>query len=177
MLLQNDGNTIMTYVDEIKIPQHVLDDNSMHSILDWLLDTSIMLYLASDEINDFFLLHGVSSTWALNQIMLNAFLGEKRKAVEILRLHVGVLLATYITQQAPNINEDNLSQGTEVLVDISWLKIKSKLLDEIPKDSDDHVYKLVQICYETARKSDHASKTELLYKKAAMTVMGHAFRF
>ena len=167
----------MTYVDEIKIPQHVLDDNSMHSILDWLLDTTIILYLASDQINDFFLLHGVSSTWGLNQILLNSFLGERRKTVEILRLHIGVLLATFITQQAPHINEDNLSQNTVGLKDVSWLTIKSKLLDEMPKDSDDHVYKLVQICYETARKFDHASEMELLYKKAAMTVMRNPFVF
>ena len=168
----------MTYVNEIKIPQDVLDDNSMHSILDWLLDTTIILYLASDKINDFFFLHGVSSTWGLNQILLNAFIGEKKKTVEILRLHIGVLLATFITQQAPNINKDNLSQNMEDgLIDLSWLAIKSKLLDDMPKDSDDHVYKLVQICYETARKFDHSSKMELLYKKAAMTVMGHAFHF
>ena len=163
-------------MDEIKIPQDVLNKD-IHSLLDWLLDTTIILYLVSEKVNDFFLLHGVSSTWSLNQILLNAFLGEKRKAVEILRLHIGVLLATYITQNAPNFNEDNLSKNTDSLADLSWLQIKSKLLNEIPKDSDDHVYKLVQICYETARKSNHSSRMELFYKKAAMTVMIHSFSY
>ena len=165
----------MSYVDEIKIPENVLNDASLQSTLNWLLDTTITIYLASDPINDFFLLHGISSTWSLIQILNNAFVGEKRKTFEILRYHIGVLIATYITQHAPKLNEDNLFKNTDTLADISWLQIKSKLLDELPKDSDDHVYKLVQICYESARKSNHKSKMELLYKKAALAVMSNPF--
>ena len=167
----------MTYVNEIKIPSHLLDDFRLDSLLDWLLDTTIILYLVSDQVNDFFLLHGVSSTWSLIQILTNAFPQEKKKTFEILRIHLGVLIATYITQEAPTINEDNLMNDTDELEDVSWFQIKSKLLDQLPKESDDHVYKLVQICYETARKFDHKSKMELIYKKAAMTVMSNSFKF
>ena len=167
----------MSYVNDIKIPSELLSDTTLQSVLDWLLDTTIILYLAADRTNDFFLLHGISSTWSLRQILTNAFQGEVKQSLEILRLHLGVLIATYITQEAPNINEENLEKDTESLKNISWLEIKSKLLNDLPKDSDDHVYKLVQICYETARKSDHKSEMELLYKKAAMTVMSNSFLF
>lgn len=161
----------MKYVHEIKIPQDVLDNESMHSILDWLLDTTIILYLAADKTNDFYLLHGVTSTWCLNQILLNAFPGDKSKMLEILRLHVGVLIATYITQQAPNVCEENLGSDIEEIEHLSWPEIKSKLLDGMPEDSEDHIYKLVQVCYETSRKFEHNSNMELIYKKAAMTAM------
>ena len=167
----------MTYVNEMKIPSELLSEKTLQSLCDWLLDTTIILYLASDRTNDFFLLHGISSTWSLIQVLTNAFHGERKKSLEILRLHVGVLMATYITQHAPNINEENLEKETESLKNISWLEIKSKLLNDLPKDSDDHVYKLVQICYETARKSEHKSDMELLYKKAAITVMSNSFSF
>ena len=167
----------MSYVNEIKIPSELFDDVTLQSILDWLLDTTIILYLASDRTNDFFLLHGISSTWSLIQILTNAFHGEVKQSLEILRLHVGVLIATFITQHAPNINEEIVTKNTEELKDVSWLDIKSKLLDDLPKDSDDHVYKLVQICYETSRKSGHKSEMELLYKKAALNVMSTPFIF
>ena len=167
----------MSYVNEIKIPSELFDDVTLQSILDWLLDTTIILYLASDRTNDFFLLHGISSTWSLIQILTNAFHGEVKQSLEILRLHVGVLIATFITQHAPNINEEIVRKNTEELKDVSWLEIKSKLLDDLPKDSDDHVYKLVQICYETSRKSGHKPEMELLYKKAALNVMSTPFIF
>ena len=167
----------MKYVDQIKIPQDALDDESMSSILDWLLDSTIILYLASNKTNDFFLLHGVTSTWCLKQILLKAFMDEKDKMLEILRLHVGVLIAAYITQQAPKVCRDKLEGGMEEIKHVSWAEIKSKLLDEMPKDSDDHVYKLVQVCYETSRNFEHKSSMELLYKKAAMTVMLNPFVF
>ena len=167
----------MKYVYQIKIPQDALDDESMNSILDWLLDSTIILYLASNKTNDFFLLHGVTSTWCLKQILLKAFIGEKSKMLEIIRLHVGVLIATYITQQAPYVCKEKLGTGMEEMKHVSWPEIKSKLLDEMPKDSDDHVYKLVQVCYETSRKFEHNSSMELVYKKAAMTVMLNPFVF
>ena len=175
--MQNDGNTIMSFVNEIKFPTELFCDTTLQSVLYWLLDTTIVLYLASIQINDFFLLHGVSSTWSLIQILMNSFQGEVKQSLEILRLHLGVLIATYITQQAPTIDEENLINDTEQLKEISWLEIKRRLLDDLPKDSDDHVYKLVQICYELARKSGHKSDMELLYKKAAINVMSNSFTF
>ena len=167
----------MSYVDKIRIPQHLLDNTSLLPLLDWFLDTTIILYLASNQVNDFFLVHGISSTWSMNQILTGAFSGEKRLSFEILRLHLGVLIATYIIQQAPSISEDNLSKERDWLEGVSWLQIKSKLLDEQPKETDDHVYKLVQICYETARKFEFESAMEALYKKAAITVMANPFKY
>ena len=167
----------MSFVGEIKIPQYLLDSASLLPLLDWLLDTVITLYLVTEHVNDFFLLHGISSTWSVIQILINAFPQERTKTLEILRIHLGILIATYICQEAPKIDENTLMEHTDELEEVSWLQIKSNLLDELPKESDDHVYKLVQICYETARKFDHKSRMEMVYKKAAITVMSQPFKF
>ena len=159
------------------IPHSALDNENVDGLLDWILNSTIALYLASDKINDFFLLHGVTSTWCLNTILGNAFHGDTEKIFQILRLHLGVLIATFITQGAPNLRAERLEQCTQEMKNVSWSEITRKLLEEMPNNADDHVYKMVQVCYETSKKFEHASAHEAIYKKAAMTVMENSFLF
>ena len=64
VLLTKKGNTLLTYACLTNIPV-----TSGQGLVDWLLRSSIQLYSMAEVKNDFFLLHGVTATWALSVIL------------------------------------------------------------------------------------------------------------
>lgn len=63
-----------------------------------MVEQAIEVYGGSSRTNDFFLLHGVSSAWALKHVL--PLLGEGDRAPAA-RDYVNALVATYAAQEQP----------------------------------------------------------------------------
>ena len=63
-LVTKKGDTLMSYANMTRGP-----DTSGQGLIDWLLRCSVQLYCMAEVKNDFFILHGVTATWALSVIV------------------------------------------------------------------------------------------------------------
>ena len=152
---------LLHYVYQIKFPENLLDEKlSLHErarhVGKWLVDIAITVYTTSEERNDFFLIHGVTSAWALYQLL--PCLKTHEDITEAATVFLSLLLGVYVCQGCPTLNLTYLSN--EKATSASWEEIIAKTLNP-PKD-DEHIYKLVQVCYDMSREGDLP-----LYKVAA----------
>ena len=176
--LGENGDILANYVQMIHIPDDVMgvpEDARLSTLLKYLTDSAIIIYQSSTQINDFFLLHGVTSSFALTQVL--TLLGDEEQCLESIRTWLCVLIAVYIAERTPKLDMGRLEEGD---VDgVSWDSIKSRILYEEghPRlDADAHITKLVEVCYE--RSLDNADvKMASVYKRAALTAMDNPFTF
>ena len=60
----NFGDFFLDTIDKVKLPESFEPSkeniNQVVKLMDWILDISAVVYLQSDHVNDFFLLHGVT---------------------------------------------------------------------------------------------------------------------
>ena len=137
------------------------------SLINWIMDNVITLYTMSENRNDFFLLHGITSSWALSQI-LTAIKSEETK-LEILQTYLCVILSVYISKDRANLNPEYLGSSEEP--EMSWDDLMAKVLS-MPITTEEHRYKLVHVCYESFLRNPEKSA---LYMKAAFTTLGFHF--
>lgn len=64
----------------------------------WLLSQAIMVYAGSSRVNDFFLLHGATGAWALQQVLPLLDVSDK---IKVARDFVNTLVAVYAAQGQP----------------------------------------------------------------------------
>ena len=94
----------------------------------------------SESQNNFFLLHGVTSSWALSNII--PLVKSTDKKLEILQIFLCLLLAVYIAKDRPKLYPDFLESPD--VADLTWEEIKSRTLN-LPVSTDEHEYKLIQV--------------------------------
>ena len=154
---------MLDYTTRIKIPEGC-------DVNDWTVDQAIKLYLIHETKNDFFILHGVTSAWSLKQIA--SLLKEDERAEAAYTLLVG-LLSVYLAQGARPILDDRLNvKGKGELP--SWEEIKERTLFLDPEQTDEHIYKLVQVCWqqeEEAAAKGIKEDMRPLYKMAAISAI------
>ncbi len=68
----------------------------------------IMVYQSSDPRNDFYLLHAVTSSFALCKVLSLFDKEHKYFKLEALRVHLCNLFALYLAQKSPALREENL---------------------------------------------------------------------
>ena len=174
--LEKKGYILLNYVQQIHIPDDVIsvpEDAKLTTLLKYLTDSTIILYQSSKQINDFFLLHGVSSSFALTQVL--SLLGDWKLCLEAIRTWLCVLIAVYIAQQTPELDMERLEEPD--VSNVSWEDIKCKILAMKSDDAADiHVTKLVQICYDMSLVNKDAKMADI-YKRACFTVMDNPFIF
>ena len=124
-----------------------------------LFDISLHVYTYSSKLNDFFLLHGVTGAWALNQALPHCPLAAKQKA---LISFAKALLAAYIAQGRPPIlsqlpcetalpplqqHPPNTAkkQCPDAQDETVWTAITSRALKDCVEE-DEHKIKLVFAC-------------------------------
>jgi hypothetical protein len=130
--------------------------------------------------NDFFLLHGVTSSWSLKHLM---DLVPPSQQLPVLRLYLCGVVAIYLIQGRRELVEANL-HGPGPVASVSWDDIRDMVL-AVPVDkADEHMYKLAQVGLEQSREradddydSTNDAKMQEVYKRAALTVIGYPFVF
>ena len=125
-----------------------------------IVDGAIALYAQSSNGDDFFLLHGVTSVWALRRML--QYFDSNIEKIQILVAYVKALLATYVTQGMPTLM--GASKWTESLP--SWTDIIKKTVDS---SVDEHEYKVVYTCHEAERV--YGSPPSQLYRLTAAQKM------
>jgi len=132
-LVTKKGDTLMSYANMARGP-----DTSGQGLIDWLLRCSVQLYCMAEVKNDFFLLHGVTATWALSVIVKK--IKDNDQVVQISQAHLCILIAVYIARNSPALSTpaQTSDHPTEAIILDTVLSL--------PADTDEHVYKMVQIC-------------------------------
>jgi len=122
------------------------DISQIGRCMNWLMDIATKTYVEANRTNDFFLLHGVTSTWSARQVLplLNyddALLG--------LRGMVSGILMTYLEQGAPLLGKkpSDFYDGSDVTQD-HWDALLKDVTNVDQVVYEQHVYKLVQCLYE-----------------------------
>lgn len=132
-LVTKKGDTLMSYANMARGP-----DTSGQGLIDWLLRCSVQLYCMAEVKNDFFLLHGVTATWALSVIVKK--IKDNDQVVQISQAHLCILIAVYIARNSPALSTPTQTSNhpTEAIILDTVLSL--------PANTDEHVYKMVQIC-------------------------------
>uniref|UniRef100_A0A7S3PQK6 Uncharacterized protein n=1 Tax=Aplanochytrium stocchinoi TaxID=215587 RepID=A0A7S3PQK6_9STRA len=138
----------------------------------WIVDLMLQLYVrtCTENSSDFFLLHGVTSSWALAQV---SHLLQLSQRSELHRSLENALFAAYVVQGCPPIENPLLSLQSKKL-SWSWDDIVSNTLQNV--QNDEHVFKLVEIARERAS-SNEAHVSDEICREAAIRVGKLEFRF
>lgn len=150
------------------------DWKTIDDLAKWVVDQAIAVYQGAETRNDFFLLHAVTSSWSLRQL-LKVDLPEA-DAIEILVHFLCAFMAFYLVQRRPKILVANLK--TPDVSSVSWDTIIKMALEKDVDCTDEHIYKLVQVCHEQSKSNDD-SDTHVagLYKRAAITALSTDLAF
>ena len=76
ILVANDSlfTRIQQYVSMIQLPNWFHKENAgieeVRRLMDWALEMALTVYVCAEKRNDFFLLHGVTSAWALTKVSI-----------------------------------------------------------------------------------------------------------
>ncbi len=100
----------MQLVDRVKLP---CGGGDAPALFRWLTAQAIRVYQASELKNNFFLLHGVTSAWALSRIVLKILPGEE-EVLECVRAHLFGLLATYVVEGRPSLLKERLEDTGDI---------------------------------------------------------------
>jgi 20S proteasome subunit beta 1 len=84
--------------------------------MNWILDNIIAVYTMAEQRNDFFILHGITSAWALSQFL--PVIKSEETRLEICQLFLCVLLAVYVAKDRPQLHAEYLGSDDD-LVSIS----------------------------------------------------------
>ena len=138
-----EGDLLLDYVNKINIPylnQNKATDSDIVKISKWILDKSIEVYALCKNKNEFVLMHGVTASWALCQIV--PFLQEI-DALNTIKHMLCILLAIYIVQDCPAFHSFTSDNPISTMDD--WESIRKRTLAH---EGDEHIYKVVAVCKE-----------------------------
>ena len=136
----------------------------------WLLDCTIQVYIQSSRINDFFLLHGVTGSWSLLQVV--HLLSDYKQQRDAVKYFLAALISVYIAVGRPTFSIP-LNTKKYVSSDEVW---SNKIADLIKVNVDEHVYKLVQVCNDMRKNCDD-EKRGSMYLQAACSCIESPFTF
>ncbi|ELU04939.1 hypothetical protein CAPTEDRAFT_218654 [Capitella teleta] len=154
-LLGYQGDRLVDFAKRVKLPE----GGGVDALSAWVVDCAITLYVTAERQNGFFFLHGATSAWSLRQIIL--LINDEAASLVALRVFLCVVMALYTTLERPALILDYANVANEC----SWEQLIEKA---ISVEGDEHVYKLVQVCWEMYKLQPHK---ESLYKQAANCVL------
>ena len=159
-LLSERGDALLEYVKQIKLPVDVtectMDD--VGELAKWVVHCAVVVFAKSKHKNEFFLLHGVTGAWSLQQVLKTY--KDPIKALLAIQTFFCCLLAAYRAQTCPALTT---SLDPEKLKYKTWSDIIAATL---ASDFDAHVFKLVQVVHELALDGSNSDHEEI-YKAAA----------
>ena len=156
----------------MKLPRRLPDWKVIDDLAKWVVDQTITVYQGAETRNDFFLLHAVTSAWSLRQLLKVDL--PKADALEMLTHFLCAFMAFYLVQRRPKIVAANLT--TPDVSAMTWEDIIESALKKDVGSTDEHTYKLVQVCHEQS-KSDLGTPMDAVYKRAAITALSTDLAF
>ena len=170
VLLMRKGDAIIDYVNQIKFPAFynpkAPSTEQLDALLKWLIDCSIVLYQVAEYRNDFVLIHGVTSTWSLAQAL--PLVEVFNTALEAIRVQLAILLVVYMARDSPPLNLKYLEEPD--VLEVKWQDIKSRAVGMEMAGTDEHTYKLIQVCLDMSNKYPDSEHCDL-YKRAALSAI------
>ena len=160
LIINERSGKLMDYVKQIKMPLILNQKSTMEDAIKlskWVVKCAVVVYVKSEVKNDFFLLHGVTGSWSLLQII--KLLTDPEKALFAIQTFLCCLLAVYRTQRCPSLIKD-IDKKSLMLK--TWHDIITSTLKE---SREGHVYKLIHVAYDMAQDADE--EEDILYKTAA----------
>lgn len=157
----------MDLATKVSIPKDISDGGPL-AIMEWIIDAAIWIYSYSEVRNDFFLLHGITSSWSLRQLL--PIFQDVELQMSMCQTFLCILFAAYLAQGFPQINPENKAEDPGV----ADIKLDSLINKALEQNSDEHAYKLMQVVKE--RNVNNPSNTEL-YRRAAYNVLYYDFHF
>lgn len=175
-LFDHRADDLLRYAYRIQIPniqemENEDVDKQRNTLLRWLLDSAITVYALIDK-HDFFLLHGVTAAWSLVELGPVAIGKSRHLTLEVVTTFVYTLLAAYISQGAPRLCPELLSDDLHK-EHATWVSLIDSTLAE---DRDEHIYKLIQVCHDLSQETDN-EYLQKLYFKAALRALEEPFKF
>lgn len=139
--LMEEGTDVMEYANKINIPCVSADDHvETIQVADWIMKQAIAVYVMSERVNDFFLVHGITGAWSLKQIIPVL---KRPDALDALRTFTCMLFGVYMAQDTPRLMKPPTRPGPTN--DTAW----KNLIDEaLSRPRDEHVFKMIQVTYE-----------------------------
>ncbi|KAJ0390286.1 hypothetical protein P43SY_006557 [Pythium insidiosum] len=141
-LLRHDNlhGRVVATVDQLDL--HDVDGTFAIDLMAWL-------YLLVPE-NDFVLVHGVTSAWALQQVEPHLSLTDRQRAWTV---WLRVALSAFLTREVRELQEDVhhrlIQDDSAVQAELaslsSWDELVTTTLELDGDDVDEHVYKFVQV--------------------------------
>lgn len=160
------ADELLQYVYQIKFPEelHQQEGRSVQeqaiAIGNWLVDIAITAYTIAETKNDFFLAHGVTSAWALKQIL--PCLNSRADLTKVTAVYLAALINVYIVRGCQTLSPEELQDDRKLS---SWDAIIQRTL--AVTNRDEHIYKLVQVCNNMSQQPGIDAAKERLYKQAA----------
>lgn len=128
----------------------------------WLQELALTLYTRSEVANDFFLLHGVTATWALTEQVIPCL--QESDSSRIQNSFLIILLAVFLARECPALTRKPEPPESRDI-------IRSQVLD-LETTTDEHIFKLVQVSLEIAEKRREGGREDLCLQ-AATTALNH----
>jgi len=128
----------------------------------WLQELALTLYTRSEVVNDFFLLHGVTATWALTEQVIPCL--QESDSSRIQNSFLIILLAVFLARECPALTRKPEPPESRDI-------IRSQVLD-LETTTDEHIFKLVQVSLELAEKRRYGGWEDLCLQ-AATTALNH----
>ena len=141
-LIAVHGDKLLSLLSDLKmdVPKTEGGEIDIKELGTMVVDAAITVNAMTEPANDFFILHGVTCSWSLKQILP---LLNNIQALESVEVFIIILMGTYVTQDCPQLKVALSEPG----------KVDSKRWDDLIRRTlamaaDEHVYKLVQVIYD-----------------------------
>ena len=167
-LLSEKADVLIDYAKSVKLPDNVFENGIIDpaKLANQILEWAVTVFTLSEYQNEFFLLHGVTCSWSLYQLLpvLN-----RDDAIRMLaELFVGIE-TTYLSVNTPKLS---IKPETDLkITPDAWNAVIEKA---IKIDRDEHVYKLVQVCYDMSKSCNHSKP---IYLQAALSSLNNGLSF
>ena len=167
------GDDITDLVNQIRLPSPPSSDPTVDDgvqLASWLVDCTVQAYTQSSSINHFFLLHGVTGSWSLLQVI--HLLSDYKQQRDSVKFFLAALISVYVAIGRPPfdvpLNPEKYIPSPKV-----W---SNKTNDLIKTNVDEHILKLVQVCNDM-RKDCGDAKKDSMYLQAVSCVTENPFDF
>lgn len=170
-LLVEQGDELVKYTSSLKIEDEFRsEDGSVDPVKlsRRMVYWAILAYTSAANVNDFFLLHGVTCAWGIYQFIS---LLDNDDVIDVLKHYTQVLFAVYLVQGAPALTR-KIPQRK--VTDADWTALIEKALET---NRDEHCYKLLQVCRELAADALANGEEEHVYYQAACNSIENEFIF
>ena len=172
--VETHGDDMVNYVHQIKIPEHILNApevERLNGLLKWLVSGLIVIYQSFPMKNNFFILHGVTSSWALAQVL--PLLDDWDNCLHAVRTFLCAVLTVYIGAGAPKPDVELLERRD--VSNLTWDDVRARICG-MDASTDEHIFKLVQVCYDMSKINDD-KKMDGIFKRASLTAMENPLYF